>query len=85
MEITFEEVYEYFKEYFEKGRGKEKNKIHKFIVWKMLYAIRMQIPKMVKVNEYDLFACPTCRNTPKYYSEYCDKCGQALVWEEDND
>lgn len=63
-------------------------------------ACEKQIPKKLKIIEVGRFGlvllCPSCENEiamiwksvlqkGKYKQNYCDKCGQALDWSEDNE
>ncbi len=54
--------------------------------WAILNAIKKQIPqKLVDLAKNELYGnCPVCGKVVHIGEKYCDQCGQALDWEEDN-
>lgn len=89
--MTIQELQELHKIIDEKFNGKEK-----FKIIDLENALEKQIPKKLKGEKVGRFGlvllCPSCENQValiwdsvlqgKYKQKYCDKCGQALGWED---
>lgn len=58
---------------------------------KAMFALKIRIPKkpnncgiLGKKDKYKFGECPFCRNGVNYEMAYCDRCGQALDWSDDD-
>ena len=53
-----------------------------------IQALEKQIPMKPKERDcigFDTLACPECKMALYLYEPYCDNCGQAIDWSDDND
>ena len=53
-----------------------------------IQALEKQMPKKPKERDcigFDTLACPECKMALYLYEPYCDNCGQAIDWSDDND
>lgn len=53
-----------------------------------IQALEKQMPKKPKEIDcigFDTLACPECKMALYLYEPYCDNCGQAIDWSDDND
>lgn len=54
----------------------------------IVQALKKQMPKKPKERDcigFDTLACPECKMALYLYEPYCDNCGQAIDWSDDND
>lgn len=64
----------------------------KYDIEEMMYCIQKQIPKKLiyereqssPFGEDDYAYCPCCKNPLPYGVNYCEVCGQRLLWEDEN-
>jgi len=74
--MTYRQAFEQFKEKLKKY---ENGKEDQADVLAMM-ALYKQIPHMPIRHSDGTHFCEICGNTVKSYEEYCDQCGQALLW-----